>query len=136
VKGEASHVELQDHITSMGVDRFKKAARSILDFALNTELTTQKGTPNPFPRADVLLLERLAGFIPDAERERGIKIKLTMAELSSKTGLELKQAEEVVAKIVKAKIMQVLPDGFVISDVDRLRKFLEYLTMREQFGDL
>jgi len=67
--------------------------------------------------------------------EGGIKIKLTMAELSSKTGLELKQAEEVVAKIVKAKILQVLPDGFVIADVDRLRKFLEYLTMKEQFGD-
>jgi len=68
--------------------------------------------------------------------EGGIKIKLTMAELASKTGLELKQAEEVVAKIVKAKILQVLADGFVISDVDRLRKFLEYLTMKEQFGDL
>lgn len=68
--------------------------------------------------------------------EGGIKIKLTMADLAGKTGLELKQAEEFVAKIVKAKILQVLPDGFVISDVDRLRKFLEYLTMKEQFGDL
>ena len=68
--------------------------------------------------------------------EGGIRIKLTMAELAGKTGLELKQAEEVVAKIVKAKLLQVLADGFVISDVDRLRKFLEYLTMKEQFGDL
>jgi hypothetical protein len=44
--------------------------------------------------------------------------------------------EEVVSKIVKARILKVEPDGIVISSVDQLRKFLEYLTMKEQFGDI
>lgn len=68
--------------------------------------------------------------------EGGVKIKLTMDGLASKTGLEIPQVEEVVAKIVKARILKVEPDGLVISSVDQLRKFLEYLTMKEQFGDI
>lgn len=80
-------------------------------------------------------LARLADTVGQAV-EGGIRIKLTMAELASKTGLEPAQAEEVVSKVVKAKILRVQPDGFHITSVDQLRKFLEYLTMREQFGDL
>ena len=68
--------------------------------------------------------------------EGGIQIKATLAELAGKTGLELAQVEEVVSKIVKAKIMQVQADGMTIVSVDKLRKFLEYLTMKEQFGDV
>lgn len=66
----------------------------------------------------------------------GVKVKLAMDGLASKTGLEIPQVEEVVSKIVKARILKVEPDGFVISSVDQLRKFLEYLTMKEQFGDI
>jgi CRP-like cAMP-binding protein len=66
----------------------------------------------------------------------GIKIKISMDGLATKTGLEISQVEEVVSKIVKARILKVEPDGIVISSVDQLRKFLEYLTMKEQFGDI
>jgi transposase len=72
VKGEESHVELQRHIDGMGKDRFKKAARAIVNIALNVEKAAGSKTGAVYPRADVLLLEKLAGFIPDAERERGI----------------------------------------------------------------
>ena len=68
VAGENSHVQLQDHITNMAEDRFKRAAREILNFALNAGKCYKKDGV----RADVIILERLAGFIPDAERERGI----------------------------------------------------------------
>lgn len=72
VAGEESHVNLQEHIDHMGEDRFKRAARLIVNFALNTDKATSSRTGKAHPPADVLVLERLAGFVPQAERERGI----------------------------------------------------------------
>lgn len=72
ILGEDSHVELQNHVTDMASDRFKKAAREIVNFALNIEGKVSKSTGQPYPRADVLIVENLANLLPDAERERGI----------------------------------------------------------------
>jgi hypothetical protein len=72
VLGEDSHIELQRHITDMASDRFKKAAREIVNFALNVEGKVSASTGTLFPRADVLIVENLANLLPDAERERGI----------------------------------------------------------------
>ena len=70
-KGQRSNILLQDHINAMADDRFKKAARKIISFALNSpNVKGHRG--EPFPRADVLLLETLSSLLPDAERERGI----------------------------------------------------------------
>ncbi|MDX1964639.1 MAG: hypothetical protein SFX18_15930 [Pirellulales bacterium] len=71
IKGEESHLELQSHITNMGQDRFKKAARRIINFAWNTDNHKDK-SGNTLPRADIILIEKLEGLIPDAEKERGI----------------------------------------------------------------
>jgi CRP/FNR family cyclic AMP-dependent transcriptional regulator len=68
--------------------------------------------------------------------EGGIKVSITVEALAGKSGLEAAQVEEVISKIVKANIIQTAPDGLIISDVNRLRKYLEYLTMKEQFGDM
>ena len=72
VKDENSHLGLQDHITHMGEDRFKKAAREIVNFALNVEGRIDSKSGLPYPRADVLILEKFSNLIPDAARERGI----------------------------------------------------------------
>ena len=71
VAGESSHVRLQDHIDDMGEDRFKRAARAIVNFALNAD-GARNGRGQAYPRADVLILESMEGLIPDAEKERGI----------------------------------------------------------------
>lgn len=63
VHREKSFVELQKHVTDMGEDRFKKGARRIVNFA------RQNG-------CDLIIMEKLAGLIPDAERERGINKSL------------------------------------------------------------
>jgi len=69
VKGERSHVRLQAHIDRMGEDRFKKAARKIVNEALRG---SNPAAGDPYTRADVLLYESLETLLPDAERERGI----------------------------------------------------------------
>jgi Putative transposase DNA-binding domain len=72
VHGETSHVELQDHITHLAEDRFKKGARAVINFALNASQEKSSKEDSIYPRADILILENLASLLPDAERERGI----------------------------------------------------------------
>jgi len=107
VKGERSHQQLQQHIDDMGTDRFKKAARAIVNYALNVqEAKDAKG--KVFPRADVLVLEKLAGFIPDAERERGINRAL----VSWNRGQLVQRIQEVAADAgFKGRVFEVHPAG-------------------------
>lgn len=104
VKGEKSHVELQKHIDDMGEDRFKKASRSIINFALNTD--NASGKNGIYPRADVLLLEKLEGLIPDAERERGIN-----RALAGWNRRHLVERVKEMAKDVGVKVIEVHPYG-------------------------
>lgn len=106
VKGERSHIELQEHIDDMGKDRFKKAARAIVNFALNVDKVADSTTHEPFPRADVLILEKLAGFIPDAERERGINRAL----VNWNRGQLVTRIKE-VARDAGLKVFEVHPAG-------------------------
>jgi transposase len=106
VKGEESHIELQGHITHMSDDRFKKSARAIINFALNTEESFSKATGEVYPRADVLVLERLKGFIPDAERERGINRAL----VEWNRGQTVERVRE-MAGDVGLKVFEVSPAG-------------------------
>jgi CRP/FNR family transcriptional regulator, cyclic AMP receptor protein len=66
----------------------------------------------------------------------GHKIALLPKELAGRVGVKAEQADEVLLKLLKAKIVSVHPDGFVIADVAKLRQFLEFLQMKAQFGDL
>lgn len=103
--GEQSHAELQGHIDHMGQDRFKKAARAIVNFALNVDGAANK-SGNPYPRADVLVVEKLAGFIPDAERERGINRGL----VAWNRGQLVTRIKEVAAD-AGLKVFEVHPAG-------------------------
>lgn len=106
VRGEKSHVELQQHIDGMGKDRFKKAARAIVNFALNVEGRASPKTGEVYPRADVLIVEKLAGFTPDAERERGVNRAL----VAWNRGQLVTRLKE-VAQDAGLKLFEVHPAG-------------------------
>lgn len=106
VHGEESHVRLQEHIDSLGEDRFKKGARAIINFALNLDRARDKNTGEPIPRADVLVLEKLAGLIPDAERDRGIN-----RALASWNRGQLVERIRQMAKDVGLKVVEIHPMG-------------------------
>jgi hypothetical protein len=99
VFGERSHVDLQSHITHMGEDRFKKGARNIINFALNVDGDNSETMEKSYPRTDLLLMPRLAGLMPDAERERSVNRALAawnrgqlvdrLRELARDTGLRM-----------------------------------------------
>ena len=65
----------------------------------------------------------------------GHKIALAPRELPGRVGVRPDQADEVLMKLLKANIISVLPDGFVVPDVEKLKHFLEFLQMKAQFGD-
>lgn len=68
--------------------------------------------------------------------ERGVFVRILPEELGAKVGLHLDKVNDVVAKLTKAKIVNATKDGLVVSDTAKLRKFLEFLEMKEQFGDI
>lgn len=68
--------------------------------------------------------------------ERGTFVRILPEELGQKVGLQVDRVNEVVAKLNKARIVTATRDGLVVNDLVRLKKFLEFLEMKEQFGDI
>jgi CRP-like cAMP-binding protein len=66
----------------------------------------------------------------------GHKLDILPKELAGRVGVRPEQADDVLVKLLKAKILSVHPDGFVVPDPAKLRQFLEFLQMKAQFGDL
>jgi CRP-like cAMP-binding protein len=66
----------------------------------------------------------------------GMKIEMAPRELAARVGVKAEQADEALMKLLKAKLIAVHPDGFVVADVAKLRHFLEFLQMKAQFGDV
>jgi len=81
-------------------------------------------------------LTRLADTQGQKTPEGAVKVAINIQSLAGKCGMETSQAEEVITKIANAKLIQVEPEEIIISNTDKLRKYDEYLTMKEQFGDL
>jgi len=65
----------------------------------------------------------------------GQKIDMAPRDLAARVGVKPDQADEALMKLLKAKIVSVHPDGFVVPDIAKLRHFLEFLQMKAQFGD-
>lgn len=70
------------------------------------------------------------------EHGDGINVDLTVKELAGKVGLELEPVNDVLNKLIRAKLVQITETGLVIHNVQKLREFLEFLGMREKFGDI
>ena len=59
-----------------------------------------------------------------------------MRDLAAKIGLDLEPVNEVMNKLIRAKLVRLTENGLVIQDVNKLREFLEFLEMKEKFGDI
>lgn len=65
----------------------------------------------------------------------GAKIPTSKTDLLAQTGLDEPKLDEILAKLTKANLLKILPDGMEVAAAEKLNKFLEFLAMREQFGD-
>jgi CRP/FNR family transcriptional regulator, cyclic AMP receptor protein len=66
----------------------------------------------------------------------GHQVALLPAELAMHAGVRPEQAEEAVQKLVRARLLVVQADGYLVADPGKLRHFLEFLRMRARFGDV
>jgi CRP-like cAMP-binding protein len=71
-----------------------------------------------------------------AKGPAGHKVDMAPRDLAARVGVKPDQADEALMKLLKAKLVSVHPDGFVIPDTAKLRHFLEFLQMKAQFGDI
>jgi CRP-like cAMP-binding protein len=62
------------------------------------------------------------------------RLTATRTALPALVGVEPAEAEEVVAKLLRAGIVELAPGGMTVPDVSKLRHFLEFLQMKPR-GD-
>jgi CRP-like cAMP-binding protein len=66
----------------------------------------------------------------------GILVEVDPGTLAQKIGLEAHQVSEVLSKLLRARLIREQDGALLIYDVNRLREFLEFLEMKEKFGDI
>ncbi len=70
------------------------------------------------------------------ETPDGLAIEVSVRDLAGKIGLEVEPVNEVLNKLIRSKLLKITESGLVIQDVGKLREFLEFLEMKEKFGDI
>lgn len=90
---------------------------------------------DPNSRLVHFLLNTAKKFMPAGEGG-SVNVDLTVKELAGKAGLELDQVNDVLNKLIRAKLVQIVESGLIVHDVQKLREFLEFLGMKEKFGDI
>lgn len=63
-------------------------------------------------------------------------VQLGVRELPSQLGLRADQIDDVLARLSKAKLVSMTADGLQVPDIAKLRQYLDYLEMKERFGDV
>ena len=66
---------------------------------------------------------------------QGTLVAVNLAELHSRMGLNAEEVQDAIQRTAKARIFALVPEGVVIPDTGKMQKYLEFLEMKERFGD-
>jgi len=66
---------------------------------------------------------------------QGKLLSVNLNELHVRMGVSAPEVQEAVNKTAKAKIISVVPEGVLVPDTGKMKKYLEFLEMKERFGD-
>ena len=66
---------------------------------------------------------------------QGKLVTVNLNELHGRMGLTVEEVQEAINKTAKARIIAVVPEGVVVPDTGKMQKYLEFLEMKERFGD-
>jgi CRP-like cAMP-binding protein len=69
------------------------------------------------------------------ETPQGRLVAVKLDELHGRLGLSPEEVEEAIAKISKARIISAVPEGLIVSSPFKMKQYLEFLAMKERFGD-
>ncbi len=71
-----------------------------------------------------------------AQTDEGVLVTLSPGDIASQTQLDVPKVNEVIQKLSGSKLIKPHENGYVVPDASKLLKFLEFLAMKEQFGDI
>src|SRR2546428_8658074 len=84
---------------------------------------------------------RVVHFLMQSAQKRakdtpqGKLVQLNAAEIHGRMGLSIDAVQVALDKIAKARIIVLVPEGVVVPDLGKMQKYLEFLEMKERFGD-
>ena len=68
--------------------------------------------------------------------DTGIFLKTDVEKLSVTTGLEKNKVNEIIERLTKNRLIELTNNGILIRNTDNLKKYLDYLVMKEQFDGM
>jgi CRP/FNR family transcriptional regulator, cyclic AMP receptor protein len=71
-----------------------------------------------------------------AKAAQGFTTGLTARDLPGRVSADAAQVDEILAKLLKSRIVVQDGDKLVVPDVQKLRQFLQFLQMKAEFGDV
>src|SRR5947209_15388556 len=66
---------------------------------------------------------------------QGKLVSLNATELHGRMGLSVEDVQRALDKVAKARIIKVVPEGVIVPDTEKMQKYLDFLEMKERFGD-
>jgi CRP/FNR family cyclic AMP-dependent transcriptional regulator len=66
---------------------------------------------------------------------QGKLVTVNLNDLHGRMGLTAADVQEAVGKTAKARIVTLVPEGVLVPDAGKMQKYLEFLEMKERFGD-
>jgi len=69
------------------------------------------------------------------ETPQGRVVSVNLNELHGRMGISAQEVQEAVNKTAKARIISLVPEGVLVPDAGKMQKYLEFLEMKERFGD-
>ena len=69
------------------------------------------------------------------ETPQGKLVNVNLNELHGRMGVTAQEVQEAVNKTAKARIIALVPEGVLVPDAGKMQKYLEFLEMKERFGD-
>jgi CRP-like cAMP-binding protein len=87
------------------------------------------------PRARVILGLSRQAEIAGQKVDQGVFVPTSPGELAHQISLDAPTVAEVMQTLAKSGMIQSVQGGVLVSDVPKLREFLEFLEMKQRFGD-
>jgi CRP-like cAMP-binding protein len=66
---------------------------------------------------------------------QGTLVAGNLRELHARMGLKTAEVDDALGRLVKARLISVVPEGAVVSDLAKMKQYLEFLEMKEKFGE-
>jgi len=88
---------------------------------------------DPSSRVTHLLWRQAERIEPGPE---GIVVPLGARELPARLGLRQDQVDDVLGRLSRARLAVVRDGGVGVPDIAKLKQYLDFLEMKERFGDI